>query len=180
MKIDRSHAPAPGSRLENEVLERRLAQQDSTVGKPSLTRVTDRFKEYLALASTASSSSDGGKSGSGTSNSSVDDKEKRSKLLLLHQEVTRETELYELECSKMQRQHAASLQETAHYKSLGDGFEAQIAATERDLGDLARQLEENKVVRRHRKLIDEYAAEVRLLPSRKILKTKHIDSKRYR
>ena len=139
------------------MLERRLAMQESTVGKPSLTKITDRFRDYLALAKGANGAS----------------KADSPKNKLLLQDVFREVEQYELECSKMYRQHAAATEEAAHYKALGDGFEEQIGDMEKELRDLAKQLEENKALRRHRKLIDEYAAEVRLLPSRGALSAKN-------
>jgi len=46
LPINRALAPAPGSREESAILERRLKLQESVVGGPSLKRVTDKLREY--------------------------------------------------------------------------------------------------------------------------------------
>ena len=147
--IDRSLAPKPGSKEENQILERRLTLQESSVGKPSLTKITDKFKYYLNNCN---------------SNETDDDKKKRE---YAFQDVMREVALYDLEMQKQEAQYEACKNyEIHHYKKIADEIQATITyIIETEQIELEETLSNSIKIRKHRELIEEYASEIQLLPN---------------
>jgi len=121
LPINRSLAPAPGSREESTILECRLRLQESVVGGPSLKRVTDKLREYSRPESNKQT--------------------KKTHFV----DLLREVELYELEIDKATRSMRMYQAEEKAYSELADGTQARVEATEKEVQQLSRRVIEEKV-----------------------------------
>ena len=147
--LDRSQAPKPGSKEENSILEQRLIFQESSVGKPSLTKITDKFRSYL------------------TSKNKKDNDDDKRHYQYNYDDLLREVKLYELEMNKQSQQHESCLNiETKYYNELCNEINDNISSVEKELDELTVTLKNSKLIQKHRMLIEEYiTTDIAILPS---------------
>ena len=143
LQINRSLAPTPGGKEETAILERRLLLQESVISAPSLKRVVDKLNEYR--------------------HAEVSSRD------LAFMDLLREVDLFELEIGKSSRSIKMYEEERESYSKLADDISSDVTSTELEIKQLVQSLAEEKLVRKHLELVEEYAKEVAQLSSRRVL-----------